>query len=46
MSLTDIPTVRPTDTQVFLMAISVISFIFFFTQRKPSDSTTSTTQES
>ncbi|WP_286163830.1 hypothetical protein [Bacillus sp. AFS088145] len=39
MALTDIPTVRPTDTQVFLMAISVISFIFFFTQRKASDST-------
>ncbi|WP_268876040.1 hypothetical protein [Gottfriedia luciferensis] len=41
MSLTDIPTVRPTDTQIFLMAISVITFIFFFTQRKPSDSITS-----
>ncbi|WP_257131694.1 hypothetical protein [Bacillus sp. AFS017336] len=39
MALTDLPTVRPTDTQVYLMAISVITFIFFFTQRKPSDST-------
>lgn len=37
MSLTDIPTVRPSDTQVFLMAISIITFIFFFTQRKESD---------
>ncbi|MFB7139767.1 hypothetical protein ACFCYN_08960 [Gottfriedia sp. NPDC056225] len=46
MALTDIPTVRPTDTQVYLMAISVITFIFFFTQRKSSDSTTSTTQVS
>lgn len=37
MSLTDLPTVRPSDSQIFLIALSVIIFIFFFTERKESD---------
>jgi len=37
MSLTDIPTVRPSETSVFLIALPLIIFIFFFTQPKASD---------
>ncbi|NHH92770.1 hypothetical protein GOICGAJE_01299 [Bacillus sp. MB95] len=37
MSLTDIPTVRPSETSIFLIALPLIIFIFFFTQPKASD---------
>ncbi|MFP5111527.1 hypothetical protein ACSU64_03955 [Bacillaceae bacterium C204] len=37
MSLTDFPTIKPTDSQVFVIALSIILFIFFFTERKESD---------
>ncbi|MDM5200813.1 hypothetical protein QUF79_22580 [Fictibacillus enclensis] len=37
LSLTDIPTVRPAKAGVFLLALPLIIFIFFFTQPKPSD---------
>lgn len=34
MALTDIPTIQPSKNGVFLLAISLITFIFFFTQPK------------
>ncbi len=37
MSLTDLTTIRPSDNQIFLMAIVVAIFLFFFTERKESD---------
>ncbi|MEH7251866.1 hypothetical protein V7111_07045 [Neobacillus niacini] len=37
MSLTDLPTFKPTDNQIFIVAISIIFFIFYFTERKESD---------
>ncbi|SDM71377.1 hypothetical protein [Bacillus sp. OK048] len=37
MSLTDFPTVKPTENQIFIIALSIIIFIFFFTERKESD---------
>ncbi|MED2970709.1 MULTISPECIES: hypothetical protein [Fictibacillus] len=37
LSLTDIPTVKPSATGVFLLALPLIIFIFFFTQPKASD---------
>ncbi|MEH7383697.1 hypothetical protein V7138_24790 [Bacillus sp. JJ1533] len=39
MSLTDLPTIKPSDNQIFLMALAVGVFLFFFTERKESDST-------
>ena len=37
MSLTDLPTVKPSETSVFLIALPLIIFIFFFTQFKTTD---------
>ncbi|WP_157081450.1 hypothetical protein [Neobacillus soli] len=37
MSLTDFPTVTPGAAGVFLIALPIILFIFFFTQPKESD---------
>lgn len=37
MSLPDIPTVRPSETSIFLIALPLIIFIFFFTHPKASD---------
>ena len=37
MALTDFPTIKPTDTQVYLIALALATFIFFFTQPKVSD---------
>ncbi|MFB9761650.1 MULTISPECIES: hypothetical protein [Bacillaceae] len=37
MSLTDLPTIKPSETTIFFMAVLIISFIFFFTQPKASD---------
>lgn len=37
MFLTDFPTIKPSDSQVFVIALSIILFIFFFTERKESD---------
>ncbi|SUV07022.1 Uncharacterised protein [Priestia megaterium] len=37
MSLTDVPTVRPSEKSIFLIALPLIIFIFFFTQPKASD---------
>jgi hypothetical protein len=37
MSLTDIPTISPSKGGVFLIALPIVLFIFFFTQPKTSD---------
>jgi hypothetical protein len=37
MFLTDLPTIKPSDSQIFLLALVVGIFIFFFTERKESD---------
>ncbi|WP_264760437.1 hypothetical protein [Neobacillus rhizosphaerae] len=37
MSLTDFPTISPSTGGVFLIALPIILFIFFFTQPKESD---------
>jgi hypothetical protein len=37
MALTDIPTIKPPEGSLFLIAISLGIFIFFFTQQKQSD---------
>ncbi|WP_281172451.1 hypothetical protein [Ectobacillus panaciterrae] len=37
MALTDIPTIKPPEGLIFLTAISLVTFIFFFTQPKPGD---------
>ncbi|MDQ0157709.1 hypothetical protein J2S07_004056 [Robertmurraya andreesenii] len=37
MALTDIPTVRPSSGTIFLIALPIVIFIFFFTQPKSSD---------
>jgi hypothetical protein len=37
MSLTDIPTIKPSGSTIFLTAVLIISFIFFFTQPKAGD---------
>lgn len=34
MALTDIPTITPSKNEVFLLALPLIIFIFFFTQSK------------
>ncbi len=34
MALTDIPTIQPSKNGVFLLALPLIIFIFFFTQPK------------
>ncbi|MHC0038550.1 hypothetical protein [Pseudoneobacillus sp. C159] len=39
MFLTDLPTIKPSDSQIFLMALAIGVFIFFFTERKESDTT-------
>ena len=38
MSLTDIPAISPSTVGIFLIALPIILFIFFFTQPKQSDS--------
>lgn len=37
VSLTNIPTVKPPSVGVFLLALPLVIFIFFFTQPKASD---------
>lgn len=37
MALTDIPTIKPSKEEVFLIALPLVIFIFFFTQPKQSD---------
>jgi hypothetical protein len=37
MSLTDLPTVKPSEGWIFLFLIGLVIFIFFFTQPKASD---------
>ena len=37
MSLTDLTTIRPTKNQIFLTAIAIAFFLYFFTQAKETD---------
>ncbi|SFD04229.1 hypothetical protein SAMN04488168_11587 [Bacillus sp. 491mf] len=34
MALTDLPTFKPSENGIFLLGLSLIIFIFFFTQHK------------
>lgn len=37
MSLTDLTTIKPSKNQIFLTAIALAFFLFFFTQAKETD---------
>jgi hypothetical protein len=37
MALTDITTIKPSGGSIFLVALPLVMFIFFFTQPKQSD---------
>ncbi|MEH7386204.1 hypothetical protein V7147_12420 [Bacillus sp. JJ1521] len=34
LSLTDLPTIKPSDKQIFLMALAVAVFIFFYRKKR------------